>query len=179
VHVGAQVYWFTNTAIRPEAALTFVLDSHSGVPVYRQIVDQVRFQVAAGVLAPGDEVPSTRVLSESLGINPMTVSKAWALLEAEGMLERRPGLPLVVSALPPEAKERERRAQLRERLGPVATAVRQLGVPDAEALALFREALAEARAAGPDARAPDPTPEPTPGPTSPLNPIPETEKVER
>jgi GntR family transcriptional regulator len=123
-----------------------VIDSHSGVPVFRQIVDQVRFHVAAGMLAPGTELPSTRVLSQELGVNPMTVSKSYALLEAEGLLTRRPGLPLVVSEQSSAAAARERRAQLTALLEPVAVAARQLGISDDEAQEIFRRALSAADA---------------------------------
>ena len=71
--------------------MILVVDPHSGIPVYRQLVEQIRFHVASGLLKPGDEVPSTRALSARLGINPMTISKAFVLLEEDGVLERRPG----------------------------------------------------------------------------------------
>jgi GntR family transcriptional regulator len=125
-------------------AVKVIIDSHSGVPVYRQIVDQVRFQVAAGILVPGAELPSTRVLSQELGVNPMTVSKSYALLEADGLLTRRPGLPLVVSEQPSAAAARERRTQLTTLLEPVAVAARQLGVTDEEAQEIFRRVLSTA-----------------------------------
>jgi GntR family transcriptional regulator len=118
-----------------------VIDSHSGVPVYRQIVDQVRFQVASGLLRPGDELPSTRALSQELGVNPMTVSKSWGLLEEEGVLTRRPGLPLVVSERSACESQRARESQLVELLEPVAVAARQLGMGTAEALEVFRGLL--------------------------------------
>jgi GntR family transcriptional regulator len=117
------------------------IDSHSGVPVYRQIVDQVRFQVAGGLLAPGAELPSTRTLSQELGVNPMTVSKAYALLEAEGLLTRRPGLPLVVSERTPDEVALERREQLAALLEPIAAAARQLGLEEEDAVAIFRRVL--------------------------------------
>lgn len=66
-----------------------VIDPHHGVPAYRQLVDQIRLQVASGTLAPGAELPSTRALAQLLGINPMTVSKAYGLLETEGGLRCR------------------------------------------------------------------------------------------
>jgi GntR family transcriptional regulator len=118
-----------------------IIDSHSGVPVFRQIVDQVRFQVAAGMMVPGSELPSTRLLSQELGVNPMTVSKSYALLEAEGVLTRRPGLPLVVSEQPSAAAASERQSQLTALLEPVAVAVRQLGMTDDEAQEIFRRVL--------------------------------------
>jgi GntR family transcriptional regulator len=115
-----------------------IADTHSGVPVFRQIVDQVRFHVASGLLKPGDELPSTRALSAQLAVNPMTVSKAYSLLEAEGLLERRPGLPLVVRARKGRAVQRERLERLRAVLGPAATAARQLGLGADEAAEAFR-----------------------------------------
>ena len=60
------------------------LDRHSGVPVFRQIQDQVRFLVASGVLKAGAELPSTRALAADLGLNPMTVSKAYAERTKQG-----------------------------------------------------------------------------------------------
>lgn len=68
--------------------MLIVLDLHSGVPTYRQIVEQVRLQIASGRLGAGEALPSTRQLAQQLGINPMTVSKAYGLLEAEGALEQ-------------------------------------------------------------------------------------------
>lgn len=123
--------------------MIIVVDPASGVPVYRQIIDQIRFQVSSGRLDPGDEVPSTRALSAHLGVNPMTVSKAYAFLEQEGVLIRRPGRPLVVADLDPDARAAGRRARLREDLAPVITRLRQLGVTDAEARAVFDELLAD------------------------------------
>jgi GntR family transcriptional regulator len=120
-----------------------VIDGNSGVPVYRQVVDQVRFQVAAGLLSPGAELPSTRVLSQELGVNPMTVSKAYGLLEEEGLLTRRPGLPLVVSERSAAVVRAERSSQLEALVEPVAVAARQLGVEDGEAVEIFRRVLAE------------------------------------
>lgn len=122
--------------------MLIVVDNHSGVPVYRQIIDQVRFQIAAGLLAAGTELPSTRTLSQELGVNPMTVSKAYALLEAEGVVMRRPGLPLVVSERPVEAESQTKAAHLRSVLEPVVVAARQLGITDGQAIELFRQALA-------------------------------------
>jgi len=123
--------------------MILVVDPHSGIPVYRQVVDQVRFQVSSGVLKPGDEVPSTRLLSAELGVNPMTISKAYALLESEGTLERRPGLPLVVKEQAPASARTRKREQLEQELRPVALKVKQLKIGSEEALALFRRLLDE------------------------------------
>ena len=117
--------------------MLLVIDRHNGLPVYRQIMDQIRFAVASGVLAAGDELPSTRALSAQQGLNPMTVSKAYGLLEREGVLERRPGLSLVVAGRPAAEAEAARSEQLRAHLAPVAVIARQLGIDRARALELF------------------------------------------
>lgn len=75
----------------------FTLDPHSGVPIYRQLLDQVRRLVASGQLKPGTELPSVRDLAVTHAVNPMTVSKAYSLLEAEGLLQRNRGRPMTVS----------------------------------------------------------------------------------
>jgi GntR family transcriptional regulator len=123
--------------------MLIVVDPHSGVPVYRQLMDQVKFHVASGLLKPGDELPSTRALSSQLGVNPMTISKAYSYLEKEQVIERRPGRPLVVKAV--ESTEiRERKLdRLRESLAGTVTEVRQLGIENEEALRVFRELLDE------------------------------------
>ena len=118
-----------------------LLDRHSGEPVYRQIVDQVRFQVASGSLAVGDELPSTRAFGAEHGVNPMTVSKAYAELERLGVIERRPGLPSVVAARRPEDSAANVEEELRRVLRPSVTVVRQLGVEPDEAVRVLRELL--------------------------------------
>ena len=132
------------------SGLLVVVDPRSGVPVYRQLMDQVKFHVASGLLQPGDELPSTRALSTELGVNPMTVSKAYSFLEREGVVERRPGRPLVVRAQAAEESEAQRLEQLRDALAPTVTVVRQLGIPTERAVAIFSELLAVEDSAGED-----------------------------
>lgn len=121
--------------------MILVVDPHSGIPVYRQLMEQIRFHVASGLLSPGDEIPSTRGLSAKLGVNPMTVSKAFALLEEEGVLERRPGLPLIVRQRKSDKLRATKVEQLEKTLRPVAIQSRQLGLDPDEATAVFRRLL--------------------------------------
>lgn len=123
--------------------MLIVVDAQSGVPAYRQIMDQIRFHVASGMLSPGDELPSTRALSAELGLNPMTISKAYSYLEHEGVVERRPGRPLVVSGLGLKDIQQTRIGQLREALAPAATAARQLGIGSEEAARVLRSLIEE------------------------------------
>jgi len=97
--------------------------------------------VASDPLSPGDEIPSTRALSAKLGVNPMTVSKAFALLEEEGVLARRPGLPLIVRQRQNEKLRATKIKQLENTLRPIATKAKQLGLNSEEAAAVFRRLL--------------------------------------
>ena len=74
----------------------YSLNAVSGTPIYRQIVDQTCQLVASGQLPPGEHLPSVRAMAADLGINPMTVSKAYSLLERDGIVSRRHGLGMVV-----------------------------------------------------------------------------------
>jgi len=123
--------------------MLFVLDPHSGVPVYRQLIDQIRYQIAGGLLRPGDELPSIRTLSEPLGVNPMTISKAYNILVREGLLERRPGKPLVVGKMTASALRSSQADQLRESLRTPAAMARQFGIESDAAQTLFRDMLEE------------------------------------
>jgi GntR family transcriptional regulator len=123
--------------------MLITVDPHSGVPVYRQLMDQIRFHVASGLLSPGDELPSTRTLSADLGVNPMTISKAYSYLEKEGVVERRPGRPLVVRPVQSGEVRDRKLDRLREGLAPLVTMVRQLGIDRSQAVALFGELLGE------------------------------------
>ena len=83
------------------ALVVFHLDSHSGVPAYLQLVQQVRHAVRTGILRPGDQLPTVKEVVGGLTINPNTVLKAYRALEAEGLVEGRRGQGTFVSAEPP------------------------------------------------------------------------------
>jgi GntR family transcriptional regulator len=124
-----------------------IVDPNNGVPVYRQVVDQIRFQIATGRVHADDELPSTRALSLRLGVNPMTVSKAYGILEEEGLVVRRPGLPLVVA----HQKRKigmSNLEQLAEVLQPAALATVQLGIAEKEAATLYRKLIEDNKTNG-------------------------------
>jgi GntR family transcriptional regulator len=137
--------------------MLIVVDTRSGVPVYRQLMDQIKFHIASGMLVPGEELPSTRSLSAELGVNPMTISKAYSYLEREGVLERRPGRPIRVADIGEGGVRRQRIAQLRRSLASTVTVAKQLGIGSKEAVDLFTEMLREAdrEGAGEDGAAND------------------------
>ncbi|MEP6652234.1 MAG: GntR family transcriptional regulator [Myxococcales bacterium] len=76
------------------------VDPQSGLPVYRQIIDQVRRTIVAGDLRPGEKLPSIRELSALLQLNPLTVGKAYGELERSGLIEMRKGMGMYVRLQP-------------------------------------------------------------------------------
>lgn len=117
----------------------FSLHPESGVPIYRQLVEQVRRLVAGGQLQPGAELPSVRELAQLHAVNPMTVSKAYALLENEGLLERHRGKPMTVAGgRKGVAPLSQRLAQLEPQARQLADAARQLEISCKETTALVR-----------------------------------------
>jgi len=109
------------------------IDHHSGQPIYRQVIDQIRRQVVAGQLREGAQLPSVRELAAQLRVNPMTISKAYSLLEVEGLLERRRGVGLFVVALRKDLAGRTRAQLLEEALTKAVVTAIQLEIPEDEA----------------------------------------------
>jgi GntR family transcriptional regulator len=119
----------------------FDINPSAAVPIYRQIVEQVRRMVAGGLLKPGDELPSVRSVAAQHAVNPMTVSKAYSLLETEGLVTRQRGLGMVIAERQPIRKLPDRLELLRPSLQAAAQHARQLEIPLREALALFKDEL--------------------------------------
>jgi GntR family transcriptional regulator len=117
----------------------FTLNPHSGVPIYRQLLDQVRRMVAGGQLPAGAELPSIRDLAIKYAVNPMTVSKAYSMLESEGILERHRGKPMTVAARP-RAQEPpiKRLKQLEPHVDQLVLAARQLQLSQNEVVRVLK-----------------------------------------
>lgn len=114
-----------------DAQPRFALSPSSGVPLYRQLMDAVRAEIAAGRQTVGTLLPSVREVAKELEINPMTVSKAYSLLEAEGALERVRGQGMRVLSPRPRGTLAERRAELQEAARRLVARAHQLGLgPD-------------------------------------------------
>jgi len=108
------------------------IDTHSGVPIYRQVVEQIRRQIITGRLAEGGQLPTVRDLAKRLKVNPMTVSKAYSLLEIEDLVERRRGVGLFVAKLSKRQKERITREMLEGIVKKAAITAVQLGTSEQE-----------------------------------------------
>lgn len=92
--------------------MRFSIDVKSGVPLYRQIIEQVKVRVARGDVGPGDQLPTVRQLAVDLSINPNTVIRAYRELEIQGVLETHQGSGTFVSSRKPEINGLEKQRML-------------------------------------------------------------------
>lgn len=118
----------------------FTLYPESGIPIYRQLMDQIRRLIAAGQLQSGAEMPSVRDLALEHAVNPMTISKAYALLEAEGLLIRNRGKPMTVAATRRSQQPiSQRLRQVEPQLVQLVSAAQQLDIPREDLIALLEK----------------------------------------
>lgn len=116
----------------------FILNPQSGIPIYRQVVDQVRRMVASGQLISGSELPSVRELAVQHAVNPMTISKAYALLENEGLLIRQRGKPMQVAAISKEDSKQQKQDLLTPAIENLLLVAKQLDLDIDELLLLIK-----------------------------------------
>ena len=122
----------------------FSIATGSSEPIYRQLVDQAQRLVAGGQLAPGDAMPSVREVAQALALNPMTVSKAYGILELEGVLTRKRGMGMFVADAPKGTHSVASRIELlRPTLERAALEARQLELDPDTVLSLFTKLLKE------------------------------------
>lgn len=105
------------TAVANRKPFQFRLDSHSGVPVYRQIIDQVTGGMAAGGLTSGDQLPTVRQLAVDLSINPNTVIRAYRELEIRGVIETQQGTGTFIGEQKPQTDGADRQRRLDQLIG--------------------------------------------------------------
>jgi DNA-binding transcriptional regulator YhcF (GntR family) len=126
-----------------DPTLQFRLDRRSGVPAYRQVVDQVRRALRLGILRPGDQLPTVRDVVKQIAINPNTVHRAYRDLEAQGLTEGRPGSGTFIrrslSKMPDEQPHLQRQLEKWMR------AARAAGLADEAIAALVAEATESSR----------------------------------
>ena len=94
--------------------ITFTLDYSSGAPIYRQIIDQIRFGIACGQLKLGEQLPTVRALAVELKVNLNTVSKAYKELEIRNILETQQGTGTFINQTDEIVPEKERADKLKE-----------------------------------------------------------------
>jgi GntR family transcriptional regulator len=121
----------------------FRLDLRSGMPVYRQLIDQVRAGVASGSLTAGDQLPTVRQLAVDLAINPNTVLRAYRELELGGLLETQQGTGTFITEKKIKRDEAERARQLDQLVGEFLARAGAAGITAEELLQQLRELASE------------------------------------
>jgi GntR family transcriptional regulator len=122
-----------------------------GVPIYRQIVNQVKYLIAAGKLRTDEELPAIRVLAERLSVTPNTVVKAYGVLQTEGLVYKRQGAGTFVAETKSPLARKEQKRILTQRTDALLADASQLGFTFEEILALLRkrhEALNKGKSGG-------------------------------
>ena len=115
------------------------ITSNDGVPIYWQIVTQVKYLVASGRLGPGDEIPPIRVLAEQLLVNPNTVARAYLELEKAGVVTKRHGSGTYVSEEGSPLARREKLRILTQRTDAILAEAKQMGIGLEEMLRLLKQ----------------------------------------
>jgi len=121
--------------------LHFQIDPHSGLPVYRQMMDQIKYYVASGTLRSGDQLPSIRELAQKLAVNPTTVVKAYSELEHEQVIEMRHGKGAFVTEGTSRLSDREREKALRRLARQLAVEAAQMGASSDVVFRVLNEEL--------------------------------------
>jgi len=122
----------------------FILNVQSDIPIYRQLVEQIRRLVAGGQLQAGDELPSVRELAIEHAVNPMTISKAYSMLEVEGLLVRQRGKPMQIAERKTGVvNDQDRLEHISPQLEQLVLAARQLEISDRQLLAALKQKLSE------------------------------------
>jgi GntR family transcriptional regulator len=115
------------------------IDSSDGVPIYVQIVNQVKHLAAAGRLSPGEEMPAIRVLAAQLVVNPNTVARAYLELERAGVVTKRQGTGTYVSESSSPLTKRGKLKLLKQRADSLVVEADHLGIGLPDVLELVRE----------------------------------------
>jgi GntR family transcriptional regulator len=121
----------------------FRLDAHSGVPVYRQLIDQVLGAVATGALRTGDQLPTVRQVAVDLAINPNTVMRAYREMEIRGILDTQQGAGTFIAEQRTAAPKEERERQLAQLAGEFISRAGLLGLTLEELMQALREMARE------------------------------------
>lgn len=124
------------------------LHPSSGVPVYRQVLQQMRERILGGQLVKGEQLPSVRDLSVMVGINPLTAAKVYQFLEAEGLVETRRGHGTFVAGVAKKLNAASRRAEIEPALRQLVAEAIHLGIEDEELLRLVTSTFHSIKSGG-------------------------------
>lgn len=115
------------------------IDNHSGVPIYTQIIEQIKQYILSGNLAEGTQLENVRSLAARLLVNPMTISKAYNQLERDGLIERRRGIGMFVKPMSKEIKSDFKSQTAKESFRKAAATAILMDYTEEEAIDLLRQ----------------------------------------
>jgi len=121
------------------------INPNSGVPVYRQVMDQIRYYVASGLLTPGAQLPSIRSLATSLAVNPTTIVKAYSELRHGGIVEIKQGKGAFVAESGGALSESQLRSALKQLARQLAVEAAQMGASAELVMKVVQEELQKVR----------------------------------
>ena len=119
--------------------MDIIIDLADGVPIYRQIVNQVKYLVASGLLQPGEELPPIRTLALQIKVTPNTIVKAYDELESSGIVHKRQGSGTFVSEGRQQMARRERQRIIEQRIDALLAEAHQLNFTADDILRIVRE----------------------------------------
>lgn len=125
-----------------EKKLTLLLDFHSGLPIYSQIVNQIQSQLVNGILKPGDQLPTVRALASELRVNFNTVARAYRILDEARIISTQQGRGTYITEIPPpEVTEKLRKESLTELTKRYISEAYRLGFSEREVSQMVKDSL--------------------------------------
>jgi len=118
--------------------IQFNIAASSGIPIYKQVVEQIERMILNGYLVCGEFLPSVRQVANDINVNPMTISKAYGLLEERGYLSRQRGKGMMVAQQEEQTSKKEKMAMLEKMIGELISDAAQMGINQQELLALIK-----------------------------------------
>ena len=122
-----------------KSGISFSLDPSNGVPIYRQIIQQIEYAILSGRMRPGDRLPTIRSLAVELKTNPNTIAKAYSELEIRGIVATQVGSGTYISDRKPVVEDDSLNRKIQEVLGRFSQEMRDLGVEKRELIKLIAE----------------------------------------
>ncbi len=115
------------------------ISTKDGIPIYKQIINQIQYMIASGRLLPGEKLPPVRKLAETLLINPNTVARAYRDLEAQALVQTRQGSGVCICEGPSPLAQEQKMKILTERADTLLTEAQQMDIDLAQIIALLHE----------------------------------------
>src|SRR6187549_658261 len=131
--------------------MDIIISLTDGVPIYRQIVNQVKYLAASGLIKPGEELPPIRTLALQLKVTPNTIVKAYHELEISGVVQKRQGSGTFISDARPQLALRQRRRVIEQRIDGLLAEAHQLNFTTDDILRMVRERKAAMDESGEEA----------------------------